>query len=776
MKRGDTIAPSINGTQSYTPSFLSSATQISQTNPTFQYYYLKNQSAVPVSIILRNQHVSDKNRRKQWHNHPVPLLKTKLEIFYEEEVSNTSPKLRPDPLVRQASDVSALSSSGSDSMSGTHEDDKDPDCQGSESSSIKSGPRYCVVYSKEHEASLHSCWNHLTDILQSLHADLKTNSGKLDWFHDPRYMSMKARVLVSADELQRAYTFHSSLQRHDDEEGDEDSVDSISFQNDNNNSNNDNNDDPTFTDPHPHNPISFAAVNSSRHDEDSTLTIATIPLHPTLLRRLPPPLDNPNSSSTTISKTTIPSALPLNTLLVQYSDGSLRILPPLYKLLLKKNIICEKSFDVKGTDSKDKLEADRINESKRTIRFSDDAFEALKAVEKKISTGDVTVLHANQSLGNKQIQKLQKQGLEFYHDDNAFSLLGDTNAGKNGIAHINGSNHTNRSNSNSQSNVFDDVWKGLQPEADPIHSSDSIDAPVAVVENAQDLECQHEDISLLREEPDHTDYHNHELNTAVELGLEEQHRLRSSLYTVDRRDSTLEDDEKTKLLNDKVAYLEKLVMHEENALKNDEQSLEKEVTELKSLMSEIRDIERESDLIRSDTQELTNKFSHSEFLVSTRQTKLLKELSQIYPIKSLSKNRFAIRNLEIPTDLTNLYHSSAHDDSHISSALGYTSHAVYMCSKYLSVPLRYKLICNASRSAVQGGQNGNLYPLFKEKVEKDQFDMAVTLLDRNVDCLLLTGKWRVDIDDYHGMNMLDKLSRLFKRVTLADDKDEDAER
>ena len=77
---------------------------------------------------------------------------------------------------------------------------------------------------------------------------------------------------------------------------------------------------------------------------------------------------------------------------------------------------------------------------------------------------------------------------------------------------------------------------------------------------------------------------------------------------------------------------------------------------------------------------------------------------------------------------------------------------------------------------MQGGQNGNLYPLFKEKVEKDQFDMAVTLLDRNVDCLLLTGKWRVDIDDYHGMNMLDKLSRLFKRVTLADDKDEDAER
>jgi len=171
-----------------------------------------------------------------------------------------------------------------------------------------------------------------------------------------------------------------------------------------------------------------------------------------------------------------------------------------------------------------------------------------------------------------------------------------------------------------------------------------------------------------------------------------------------------------------------------------------------------------------------NKFSHAEFLISTRQSKLIKELSQIYPIKSLSQNRYAIRNLEIPTDLNNLFQSSTHDDQHISSALGYTTHAVYMCSKYLSLPLRYKLVCNASRSAVQGDQNGNLFPLFKDKVEKEQFDMAVILLDRNVDCLLLAGKWRLDVKIQQPMNMLDKLNRLFQRVMLIDRKEEESEK
>ena len=169
-----------------------------------------------------------------------------------------------------------------------------------------------------------------------------------------------------------------------------------------------------------------------------------------------------------------------------------------------------------------------------------------------------------------------------------------------------------------------------------------------------------------------------------------------------------------------------------------------------------------------DYQKISEEYQQSEFLMSMRQSKLVKELSQIYPIKRITNDRYTIRNLEIPTDLKNLFHSSEYDDPHISSAIGYLCHAVSMCSKFISKPLRYKLICNSSRSAIQGGQNGSLFPLFKEKVEKDQFDMGLSLLNRNIDCLLLSGKWRVDVVKSQEMNMLEKLYIIYTKVSLTD--------
>mmetsp|Transcript_5628 Transcript_5628/g.8644 ORF Transcript_5628/g.8644 Transcript_5628/m.8644 type:complete len:97 (+) Transcript_5628:523-813(+) len=66
-----------------------------------------------------------------------------------------------------------------------------------------------------------------------------------------------------------------------------------------------------------------------------------------------------------------------------------------------------------------------------------------------------------------------------------------------------------------------------------------------------------------------------------------------------------------------------------------------------------------------------------------------------------------------------------------------------MCSKYLCVPLRYRLICNSSRSAVQDDVRG-VFPLFKERVEREQLDRGVLLLGRNIDCLLSTRGLEVD--------------------------------
>ena len=152
-----------------------------------------------------------------------------------------------------------------------------------------------------------------------------------------------------------------------------------------------------------------------------------------------------------------------------------------------------------------------------------------------------------------------------------------------------------------------------------------------------------------------------------------------------------------------------------------------------------------------------NKLAHTEFMLSARQVKLLREIRTIYPIRSLPNNVFTIRDIHLPSDLHRLNSS----DALISAALGFVCHLVFMCSKYLSIPLRYRLICNSSRSAIQDDGHGVL-PLFIEKViEKDEFDRAVLLLERNIECLL-----RSRNIDYDGNeHMLIKLDCLIVDTT-----------
>jgi hypothetical protein len=103
---------------------------------------------------------------------------------------------------------------------------------------------------------------------------------------------------------------------------------------------------------------------------------------------------------------------------------------------------------------------------------------------------------------------------------------------------------------------------------------------------------------------------------------------------------------------------------------------------------------------------------------------------------------------------------------------------VSLTSKYLGIPLRYALVCKFSRSAVLflgGGGNSNdgnrvstttsgrtVYPLFRERgvIEREQLDYGLTLLDRNVNCLLRVRK----VGYRNDWNLLAKIDRLFAHV------------
>lgn len=103
--------------------------------------------------------------------------------------------------------------------------------------------------------------------------------------------------------------------------------------------------------------------------------VDNISLHPRQLRRLPPQNDssemNAPNNTFALEQVTPPPKLPPNAVLVNYSDGTTRVCPPLYHLLVERGIVSE-------TDPRDSsLIQDDEEEYKRQARFDDDVFDAL---------------------------------------------------------------------------------------------------------------------------------------------------------------------------------------------------------------------------------------------------------------------------------------------------------------------------------------------------------------------------------------------------------------
>lgn len=162
---------------------------------------------------------------------------------------------------------------------------------------------------------------------------------------------------------------------------------------------------------------------------------------------------------------------------------------------------------------------------------------------------------------------------------------------------------------------------------------------------------------------------------------------------------------------------------------------------------------------------------------------LLKHLKLIFPIKivlvdprggvaisSPFRHEFTIAGIPLPDDI----HSTSMSDDQVSTALGFTCHLITLTSKYLDVPLRHKIVCKYSRSAIidegGGGRLNNIqgkvtavvYPLFRERgvVDREQLDHGLMLLTRNVDSLLRIKQ----LQFYEDWNILVKLDRLYSSI------------
>jgi Vacuolar sorting 38 and autophagy-related subunit 14 len=320
-------------------------------------------------------------------------------------------------------------------------------------------------------------------------------------------------------------------------------------------------------------------------------------------------------------------------------------------------------------------------------------------------------------------------------------------------------------------------------------------------------------------------------------------QLCSNIITIDNNDfsPSLEEFEKHQehLLKEENDILEQMVLQERMALEEELQAANMEARH-KSNDDNYRmaqqQLREQTCQVEAATHAEAKECQRLEFLVLAQQVRLLRELRSIYPIRRRSRvapplsrgaaqpsnssassdnDAFTIRGLPIPhpgvdlfagTTMTTSYFAVGGSSSSeggvpaiiseddLSAALGYLCHVVFMLSKYLSIPLRYRLICNSSRSAVQevdchsdvaggvspvssipfssgnnsgggGATSGNkkplLFPLFQARpIEREQVEHGVMLLERNVECLCKARGIRFDPHSH----VLTKVNRIFECI------------
>ena len=460
--------------------------------------------------------------------------------------------------------------------------------------------------------------------------------------------------------------------------------------------------------------------------DSANVVLAELPLYPTDLRRLPRStpggdaideeggdafFDDQNSprnggSADAVTNIVIPSALPPNALLVHYSDGKTRIDPNLYQRLVKTGVVSEVKSSMFGRKRIDSgVLEDQIREDRKARRFDDDLFDMLGG--KEIDGGDVKVgVSTHQESGptnidsGKSYDSLRDNNTSF--KDDTFDLLGGG---------------------------------GLMHEESTLMPSDP------TISQTDDPTTIHNGFSM----PNSESVPSPETRSTVG---DSSHAI-PALPTSD--DAEIED------IRAEISELKTMLANEEQCLEEEQRKLANAASGLRILAEETKYTKLESEMMNEDAIEQEHLRNEALILLEVRRAKVLRDLRQIYPIQRLPDSVYTIGGLHLPSDLNN----PNVPDAVVSTALGYVCHLVYMCSKYLRAPLRYRLFCNSSRSAVQD-DGVAVYPLFRERVvEQEQFDRACTLLSRNVECLLCV---RCIIVPNNRSHILEKVNLLFEEA------------
>jgi Vacuolar sorting 38 and autophagy-related subunit 14 len=116
--------------------------------------------------------------------------------------------------------------------------------------------------------------------------------------------------------------------------------------------------------------------------------------------------------------------------------------------------------------------------------------------------------------------------------------------------------------------------------------------------------------------------------------------------------------------------------------------------------------------------------------LEARRRKLMHHLLTIYPISQPQPDSklFTIRGTRVVNS------SSSQNDEQTSTALGYVCHLVGLLSKYLNIPLRYRLTYRGSRSLVSDDADSFVdAPLYTRGADEQRLEIARILLTQNIE-------------------------------------------
>ena len=187
-------------------------------------------------------------------------------------------------------------------------------------------------------------------------------------------------------------------------------------------------DDPSTSNTKTSTNIGSSSSSNANTNSDTNLILASVPLNSRRLVQLPVnQLDDHTSAMSAsdeepkilgVSKynNSIPHSLPRNSILVHFSDGSTRVSPTLYDLLVKRNVIADAPISIgSGVDGNANANASKstnldIDIDKFERRFEDDIFNVLGDVKSKSPT--TRMRNGNGNDGNGHIHGHNSHGHE----------------------------------------------------------------------------------------------------------------------------------------------------------------------------------------------------------------------------------------------------------------------------------------------------------------------------------------------------------------------------